>query len=122
MLVDQLSLRGVALAGLSPDSADFFRRNDIPFGGGKLVDVTLAGAQYDLMKAAITQLITDGSTGLLVVAIGSSAQFNPELAVKPIIDAVSENQVQRLSPLFRCRMPQNQWRCCRRLVFLPLAG
>ena len=91
MLVDQLSLRGVALAGLSSDSADFFRRNDIPFGGGKLVDVTLAGAQYDLMKAAITQLITDGSTGLLVVAIGSSAQFNPELAVKPIIDAVSEN-------------------------------
>ncbi len=91
MLVDQLSLRGVALAGLGPDSADFFRRNDIPFGSGKLVDVTLAGAQYDVMKAAITQLITDATTGLLVVAIGSSAQFNPELAVKPIIDAVAEN-------------------------------
>jgi len=91
MLVDQLSLRGVALTGLGPDSAEFFRQNDIPFGSGKLVDVTLAGAQYDVMKAAITQLITDATTGLLVVAIGSSAQFNPELAVKPIIDAVAEN-------------------------------
>ena len=91
MLVDQLSLRGVALAGLGPGSTEFFRQNDIPFGSGKLVDVTLAGAQYDVMKAAITQLITDPTTGFLVVAIGSSAQFNPELAVKPIIDAVAEN-------------------------------
>ena len=63
MLVDQVCV--VLLAGLSSDSTDFFA--NIPFGGGKLVDVTLAGAQYDLMKAAITQLITDGS-GLLVVA------------------------------------------------------
>ena len=29
-------------------------------------------------------------SGLIVVAIGSSAQFNPELAVKPIIDAVQD--------------------------------
>ena len=60
-------------------------------GSGKLVDVTLAGAQYDIMKKAITQLINDPETGIVVVAIGSSAQFNPELAVKPIIDAAKEN-------------------------------
>jgi len=91
MLVDQLSLRGVKLAGLSPASRTFFRSQNIPSGTGKLVDVTLAGAQYDIMKKAITQLINDPETGIVVVAIGSSAQFNPELAVKPIIDAVAEN-------------------------------
>ena len=42
------------------------------------------------MKLAISQLIGDPESGLIVVAIGSSAQFNPELAVKPIIDAVRE--------------------------------
>ncbi|MGB2098313.1 MAG: CoA-binding protein, partial [Candidatus Puniceispirillaceae bacterium] len=91
MLVDQLSIRGVDLAGLSPASKIFFKDQQIPCGSGKLVDVTLAGAQYDIMKKAITQLINDPETGIVVVAIGSSAQFNPELAVKPIIDAVEEN-------------------------------
>ena len=91
MLVDQLSIRGVDLAGLSPASQAFFHDQNIPCGSGKLVDVTLAGAQYDIMKKAITRLINDPETGIVVVAIGSSAQFNPELAVKPIIDAVAEN-------------------------------
>ena len=91
MLVDQLSIRGVDLAGLSPASKIFFKDQQIPCGSGKLVDVTLAGAQYDIMKKTITQLINDPETGIVVVAIGSSAQFNPELAVKPIIDAVEEN-------------------------------
>lgn len=91
MLVDQLRMRGVDLVGLSPQSAAYFADHKIPFGSGNLVDVTLAGAQYDIMKSAITQLINDPETGVLVVAIGSSAQFNPELAVMPIIDAVAEN-------------------------------
>jgi len=91
MLVDQLSIRGVDLAGLSPASKMYFNDQQIPCGSGKLVDVTLAGAQYDIMKKAITQLINDPETGIVVVAIGSSAQFNPELAVNPIIDAVKEN-------------------------------
>ena len=88
MVVDQLCLRGVEVVGLSANAQRFFRANNISHGSGKLVDVTLAGAQYDVMKAAISHLISDPESGLIVVAIGSSAQFNPELAVKPIIDAV----------------------------------
>jgi len=91
MVVDQLCVRGVEVAELSPSSKSFFQKNNIPHGSGKLVDVTLAGARYDVMKKAIVQLINDPASGLIVVAIGSSAQFNPELAVKPIIDAVDEN-------------------------------
>ena len=90
MVVDQLSLRGVDVVGLSTNSQKFFLDRGIPYGNGKLVDVTLAGAQYDVMRSAISQLISDPESGLIVVAIGSSAQFNPELAVKPIIDAVQE--------------------------------
>lgn len=91
MVVDQLSIRGVKLAELSPNCKAFFQSENIPYGSGKLVDVTLAGARYDVMKKVITKLMNDPNTGLVVVAIGSSAQFNPELAVKPIIDAVNEN-------------------------------
>ena len=90
MVIDQLCLRGVDVVGPSTNSKKFFREHNIPHGIGKLIDVTLAGAQYDVMKSAISQLIGDPASGLIVVAIGSSAQFNPELTVKPIIDAVKE--------------------------------
>lgn len=90
MLVDQLSARGVPIAGCSDASKAIFIAAGIPFGHGKLVDVTMAGTRYDAMKKVVSTLIGDPATGLLIVAIGSSAQFNPELAVKPIIDAVAE--------------------------------
>lgn len=90
MVIDQLSLRGVEISSCSETSRAILTAQDIPLGHGKLVDVTLAGTKYDTMKAVVSQLIKDPDTGALVVAIGSSAQFNPELAVTPIVDAVAE--------------------------------
>jgi acyl-CoA synthetase (NDP forming) len=90
MLVDQISARGLAIAGCSAGAREAFRAAGIPFGHGKLVDVTLAGTNYETMKKVVSTLLADPETGLLVIAIGSSAQFNPDLAVKPIIDALQE--------------------------------
>ncbi|WP_193188889.1 acetate--CoA ligase family protein [Nisaea sediminum] len=90
MVVDQLSARGVEIAGASTAAKAHFAEKGIPSGHGKLVDVTLAGARYEVMKEAVSTLIRDPQTGVLIVAIGSSAQFDPELAVKPIVDAVAE--------------------------------
>lgn len=52
--------------------------------------MTLAGAKYETMKSVVSTLVSDPETGVLIVATGSSAQFNPELAVKPVVDAVAE--------------------------------
>jgi len=90
MVVDQLSLRGVTIAGCSAEARQHLSAQNIPLGSGKLVDVTLAGARYDTMKEVVSTLIADPHTGLLVVATGSSAQFNPELAVQPVVDAIAE--------------------------------
>lgn len=90
MVVDQLSARGVTISGASAATRAHFAERKIPCGHGKLVDVTLAGARYEVMKEAVSTLIRDPETGVLIVAIGSSAQFDPELAVKPIADAVAE--------------------------------
>ena len=89
MVVDQLALRGVPIAGISETSRASLSAQGIPLGHGKLVDVTLAGARYDAMKAVIATLSADPDTGMLLVVIGSSAQFNPELAGAPIVDARS---------------------------------
>ena len=90
MLYDLLGLRGVAVTGLPPRARSTLAAQGIELRPGPIVDVTLAGAQYDMMKAVIAALIEDPESGLIVPAIGSSAQFNPELAVKPIVDAVGE--------------------------------
>lgn len=88
-VLDQISAQGIAIAGCSDAARAALAPLGIPLGHGKLVDVTMAGATYDGMRAVVDTLIADPATGLLVVAIGSSAQFNPELAVKPIVDAVA---------------------------------
>ena len=91
MVIDQLSLRGVVIAGASEQSQQFLVANNITPGHSGLIDVTLAGTRYEVMKSVVLQLIKDPKTGVLLVVIGSSAQFNPELAVTPIIDAVAES-------------------------------
>ena len=90
MVLDQISARGVTIAACSEAARARLSAQDIPLGHGKLVDVTLAGARYETMKEVVSTLTADPETGLLLVAIGSSAQFNPELAVRPIVDAVAE--------------------------------
>ncbi|MCF8483010.1 MAG: acetate--CoA ligase family protein [Rhodospirillum sp.] len=90
MVVDQISARGIPIVACGAASRAKLSAKDIPLGHGKLVDVTLAGTKYEIMKEVVSTLMADPETGLLVVAIGSSAQFNPELAVRPIVDAVAE--------------------------------
>ncbi|MFK7965674.1 MAG: acetate--CoA ligase family protein [Burkholderiaceae bacterium] len=89
MVVDKLGEHGVAIAGCSVQTRQALEAQQIPLGHGKLIDVTLAGARYESMKAVVSTLIADPHTGALLVAIGSSAQFEPERAVKPLIDAVA---------------------------------
>ena len=87
MIVDQIAARGGVIAGCGPESGQIFAARGIPIGHGKLVDVTLAGANYDTMRMVVSTLLADPRTGVLVVAIGSSAQFKPESSVQPLIDA-----------------------------------
>lgn len=67
MVVDQLGVRGI----------DQVRTHDL----------TLAGARYDVMKGALDRLLGGDECDLVVAVVGSSARFNPDLAVKPILDS-----------------------------------
>jgi len=90
MVVDRLGVLGVDVVGASRDARARLSERGISLSDGRLIDVSLAGANYDTMKAVMMTLIEDPMSGSIVVAIGSSAQFFPELAVHPIIDAVKE--------------------------------
>ena len=87
MVVDPLASRGVDVA--APSEATYGRLNTagIKVSRSRLIDLTLAGARYEIMKATLDILTTAPEFDLIVVVVGSSARFYPELAVQPIIDS-----------------------------------
>jgi acyl-CoA synthetase (NDP forming) len=87
MAVDPLSSRGIAIEPPSADTLARFKTAGIDVKPARIVDVTLAGTRYDVMKAALDILTTAPEYDLILAAIGSSARFHPELAVKPILDS-----------------------------------
>ncbi len=110
MVVDRLSEQGIGIAGCPADARTHLENQSIPLGRGKLIDVTLAGARYDIMKEVVTTLAGNPEIGVLIVAIGSSAQFQPELAVKPIIDAIAalraRSPSEEIAPVLAFPLPQ----------------
>ncbi|MGB7305232.1 MAG: acetate--CoA ligase family protein [Burkholderiaceae bacterium] len=90
MVYDLIGEQGGLLQSMSDAARNQLQAQGIEIKPGPLIDLTLAGTRYDTMKAVISALIEDEASGLVVAAIGSSAQFNPELSVRPIVDAVAQ--------------------------------
>tara|TARA_R110000751_G_scaffold8822_2_gene33973 strand:+ start:51563 stop:53671 length:2109 start_codon:yes stop_codon:yes gene_type:complete len=104
MVVDQISARQVTIEGCSSNARKKLQSAGIHLGQGKLVDVTLAGTRYETMKQVVSTLADDPATGMLLVVIGSSAQFEPEKSVSPIIDVVKERRDTR-APIMAFILP-----------------
>jgi acyl-CoA synthetase (NDP forming) len=85
--VDSLAGRGVDVAPPSETTYAKFDAAGIRVSRSRLIDLTLAGARYEVMKAALDILTTAPEFDLVVAVVGSSARFYPELAVQPIIDS-----------------------------------
>ena len=63
----------LAAAGIAPPS-------------GPILDLTLAGTRPDVMRAALEALLAAPELAAIVAVVGSSAEFQPELAVAPIVE------------------------------------
>lgn len=90
MAVDQLALRGVEVVPASEETRARLREKGIEPGEGRIIDLTLAGTRYDVMKATLDILRAAPEFDLVLATAGSSARFNPELVVKPAVDAARE--------------------------------
>jgi acyl-CoA synthetase (NDP forming) len=87
MVVDPLAMRGVEIAQPSAETFERFAAKGIEAAPARIVDLTIAGARYDVMKGALDILTTAPEFDLVVAVVGSSARFHPDLAVRPIIDS-----------------------------------
>ena len=87
-VVDPLAMRGVTVQQPSAETlARLKSTTGIDVAPARIVDLTLTGTQYEAMKSALDVLTTAPEFDLVVVVIGSSARFYPDLAVKPIVDS-----------------------------------
>lgn len=86
MVVDQLGVLGV---DVQPPSAETFARlaeRGAPARPARIVDLTLNGARYEVMRTALQTLAEAREHDALIVVVGSSARLGPETAVRPIIE------------------------------------
>ncbi len=87
MVVDQLGIRGIDAEPASAETLAKLAAAGISVNPGRVADLTLAGARYDVMKGALDIMLAAPEFDLVLAVVGSSARSQPELAVKPIIDS-----------------------------------
>ena len=92
MVVDQLSVRGVQVQKPSDATLARLKAEGIPGNAGRVLDLTLAGTRYEVMKKALEILLDAPEFDMVIAVVGSSARFQPELAVKPIVDSAHHSK------------------------------
>ena len=89
MAVDQLGVRDVTVQPPSADTLAKLAAAGISAAPGRVLDLTLAGTRYEVMKQALDIMLAAPEFDLVLAVVGSSARFHPQLAVKPIIDSAA---------------------------------
>jgi len=89
MAVDCLAVSGAELPGPSEQTIAGLAKLGIAAGRGPLIDLTLAGTRYEVMKNALDVVLSAPEFDAVVAVPGSSARFQPDLAVLPIADCAA---------------------------------
>ncbi|QUS38688.1 CoA-binding protein [Tardiphaga alba] len=89
MVVDELSMRGIDVVKPSDETYAKLTAAGVKVNHERITDLTLAGTRYDVMKAALDTMLSAPEFDVVVAVVGSSARFQPELAVKPVIDSAA---------------------------------
>lgn len=86
IMVDQLAIRGLKIAGPSASLVSDMAHAGAPVPHSLIADLGLAGAQHEIVANALELMQESGEFDLIVFVIGSSARLNPELAVQAIAE------------------------------------
>ncbi len=86
MVVDPLASRGVTIEPASAATLARLAAAGVEVKPAGIVDLTIAGARYDAMKATLDILTSAPEFDLVLAVVGSSARAQPEATVRPLID------------------------------------
>jgi acyl-CoA synthetase (NDP forming) len=86
-VVDRLGLLGVEVVPPSDEVVAHLARQKIGITRARLIDLTLAGAKKEIYSAVLNELLASDHCDLALAVVGSSAQFQPHIAIDPILEA-----------------------------------
>lgn len=86
-VVDRLGTFGLDIVPPTATVIANLARKNIKISAARVTDLTLAGAKKEIYSAVLNELLASDHCDLVLAVVGSSAQFQPEIAVSPIIEA-----------------------------------
>ena len=87
MVADRLGTLGVDIVPPSDKVIANLAQKGIKIPRGRLTDLTLAGTKAEVYGAVAAELLASDHCDMLVAIAGSSAQFQPEITVGPLVQA-----------------------------------
>ena len=87
LVVDRLGTLGVDVVPPSDAVIAGLARKNIKISNARLTDLTLAGARADVYSAVVGELLASDHCDLVLAVAGSTAQFQPQVSIQPLLDA-----------------------------------
>jgi len=86
-VVDRLGLHGVEVVPPTEQVVANLAAKKIGINRARLTDLTLAGAKKEVYSAVLNELLASDPYDLVLAVVGSSAQYQPYIAIEPIVEA-----------------------------------
>ncbi|HEX2826283.1 MAG TPA: acetate--CoA ligase family protein [Burkholderiales bacterium] len=86
-VVDRLGTLGVEVVGPTDEVVSKLAAQGITISKARLTDLTLAGAKKEIYSAVLHTLLHSDHCDLVLAVAGSSAQFQPQVAIEPLLEA-----------------------------------
>jgi acyl-CoA synthetase (NDP forming) len=86
-VVDRLGTFGLDVVAPTDQVVANLAQKNIRIGKARLTDLTLAGAKKEIYSAVLNELLASDHCDLVLAVVGSSAQFQPQIAIEPILEA-----------------------------------
>jgi acyl-CoA synthetase (NDP forming) len=86
-VVDRLGTLGVEVVAPTDQVVQKLAAKGITIGKARLTDLTLAGAKKEIYSAVLNELLASDHCDLVLAVAGSSAQFQPQVAIEPLLEA-----------------------------------
>ncbi len=93
-VADRLGILGIDVVGPTQRVIDNLKKNhNITISSARVTDLTLAGAKKEIYSAVLNELLASDHCDLVIPIAGSSAQFHPQIAVAPMVEADPRDKI-----------------------------
>src|SRR5262245_16681655 len=91
-VADRLGSLGVEMVAPTEQVVANLEKNNISITRALLTDLTLAGAKKEIYSGVLNELLASDHCDLVLAVVGSSAQYQPHIAVDPIVESTRRDK------------------------------